>query len=323
MPERMEAIRANPQLRFKFPDPEFESLRLASKTSPIMSIEQCRVMIGTSDGISRGVAAAAVAGVGLGVDPTEAVMVPLLESVSMQLTMGSKVALVGPNGHGKTSLMRAICEILVGRTLMPVEKGADIKPAKKTGGISMSKASPASIPSRQLSQSPARVPPAPVSRPATTGMQPESIVSNGKALEAISLYHDSTSTSIVVQGISHTHPNLRVGVVSQNHIDSLADHLTISPVAYMIHTAKSKLLSPAPSVFALGGSSAGDMSEADARAHLGLFALGGQVALQLIGSLSGGQKARLVFAAACINRPHLLLLDEVSCCFANPELFRI
>lgn len=46
------------------------------------------------------------------------------------------------------------------------------------------------------------------------------------------------------------------------------------------------------------------------RAHLGSFGLSGDLALQQIGKLSGGQKARVVLAALTIHRPHLLLLDE-------------
>ena len=51
-------------------------------------------------------------------------------------------------------------------------------------------------------------------------------------------------------------------------------------------------------------------SEQLLRAHLGSFGLSGDLALQQIGKLSGGQKARVVLAVLTIHRPHLLLLDE-------------
>merc|ERR1712151_38128 len=40
------------------------------------------------------------------------------------------------------------------------------------------------------------------------------------------------------------------------------------------------------------------------------FGLGGPLAKQKLGTLSGGQKARLAFSAQVWYRPHLLLLDE-------------
>ncbi|MDX1576148.1 MAG: ABC-F family ATP-binding cassette domain-containing protein, partial [Kiloniellales bacterium] len=50
--------------------------------------------------------------------------------------------------------------------------------------------------------------------------------------------------------------------------------------------------------------------EADQRAHLGRFGLSGDRALIEVGQLSGGEKARLVFALNSCTCPHLLLLDE-------------
>jgi ATP-binding cassette subfamily F protein 3 len=50
--------------------------------------------------------------------------------------------------------------------------------------------------------------------------------------------------------------------------------------------------------------------EAEQRAHLGRFGLIGERALTEVGRLSGGEKARLVFALNSCAKPHLLLLDE-------------
>ena len=50
--------------------------------------------------------------------------------------------------------------------------------------------------------------------------------------------------------------------------------------------------------------------EPECRKFLGKFGLSGQLALQKIGTLSGGQKARLVFATLSLQGPHLMLLDE-------------
>ena len=46
------------------------------------------------------------------------------------------------------------------------------------------------------------------------------------------------------------------------------------------------------------------------RAHLGRFGFGGDKALTKTGALSGGEKARLLFALMSRSAPHLLLLDE-------------
>jgi ATP-binding cassette subfamily F protein 3 len=46
------------------------------------------------------------------------------------------------------------------------------------------------------------------------------------------------------------------------------------------------------------------------RAHLGRFGLSGPLADQLVSTLSGGERVRLVLALVCCEAPHLLLLDE-------------
>ena len=53
-----------------------------------------------------------------------------------------------------------------------------------------------------------------------------------------------------------------------------------------------------------------DMLSTKVRGHLGKFGFSGDQAFQKIGKLSGGERARLVFAALTLNAPHMLILDE-------------
>lgn len=92
-------------------------------------------------------------------------------------------------------------------------------------------------------------------------------------------------------GAFHAHQNLKIAHIAQHHIEHLGAHLERTPVEYFMirHGAK---------------------SEHEARQFLGGFGLVGPLALQLIGTLSGGQKARLAFATVMYNAPHVLILDE-------------
>jgi len=53
-----------------------------------------------------------------------------------------------------------------------------------------------------------------------------------------------------------------------------------------------------------------DVLETKLRAHLGRFGLGQEKAEVKIGSLSGGERAKLLFACITRDAPHVLLLDE-------------
>lgn len=46
------------------------------------------------------------------------------------------------------------------------------------------------------------------------------------------------------------------------------------------------------------------------RRQLGSFGVSGDLALQSIASLSGGQKSRVAFAVMCMGNPNFLVLDE-------------
>jgi ATPase subunit of ABC transporter with duplicated ATPase domains len=87
------------------------------------------------------------------------------------------------------------------------------------------------------------------------------------------------------------HPNCKVAHIAQHHIEQVGEHVDKTPMEFLMCEHKSK-------------------SEQEARAFLGSFGLVGKLALQKIGSLSGGQKARLVFATVMFQKPHVLVLDE-------------
>lgn len=98
------------------------------------------------------------------------------------------------------------------------------------------------------------------------------------------------------KGRATLNSRLRVAYFSQHHVDGLSDSgqdpsLSRTPVEWLAYKYPGKL-------------------DEEYRRQLGAFGLSGPLALQPIGTLSGGQKSRLVFAGLALITPHLLILDE-------------
>ncbi|KAF5935294.1 hypothetical protein ACSBR2_038272 [Camellia fascicularis] len=92
-------------------------------------------------------------------------------------------------------------------------------------------------------------------------------------------------------GTVYRSAKVRIAVFSQHHVDGL--DLSSNPLLYMMRCF--------PGV-----------PEQKLRAHLGSFGITGNLALQPMYTLSGGQKSRVAFAKITFKKPHILLLDEPS-----------
>ncbi|GAB0094397.1 ATP-binding cassette sub-family F member 3 [Sergentomyia squamirostris] len=94
---------------------------------------------------------------------------------------------------------------------------------------------------------------------------------------------DSTS------GIVFTNRNLKFGYFSQHHVDQLEMNLCCVEVLQRDFPGK---------------------PVEEYRRQLGKFGISGDLALQSVASLSGGQKSRVAFAKICMANPNFLILDE-------------
>ncbi|QIL73037.1 ATP-binding cassette domain-containing protein [Diaphorobacter sp. HDW4B] len=90
---------------------------------------------------------------------------------------------------------------------------------------------------------------------------------------------------------------LNIGYFAQQELDVLRPD--DSPLMHMIRLAKE-----------LGPNSKEPSREQDLRNYLGSFNFNGDMVSQAVGTMSGGEKARLVLAMIVWQRPNLLLLDE-------------
>ena len=90
---------------------------------------------------------------------------------------------------------------------------------------------------------------------------------------------------------------LNIGYFAQQELDVL--HPGSNPLEHMVRLARE-----------LGPNAPGRSTEQDLRGFLGSFNFSGDMVKQPVGTMSGGEKARLVLAMMVWQRPNLLLLDE-------------
>ncbi len=90
---------------------------------------------------------------------------------------------------------------------------------------------------------------------------------------------------------------LSIGYFAQQELDVLRP--SDNPLEHMIRLAKE-----------LGPNAREPSREQDLRSYLGSFNFSGDMVKQSVGTMSGGEKARLVLAMIVWQRPNLLLLDE-------------
>jgi ATP-binding cassette subfamily F protein 3 len=93
----------------------------------------------------------------------------------------------------------------------------------------------------------------------------------------------------LLKGERYCAQDLKVGYFSQHQLEQL--HLSSSAIE---HITRAKA----------------DITELQARSFLGRFGFSGDQALDKVGTMSGGEKARLVLALIVLDKPQLLLLDE-------------
>lgn len=89
------------------------------------------------------------------------------------------------------------------------------------------------------------------------------------------------ATNAPTSGVIHHHRGLKFGYFSQHHVDQL--EMNVSCVELLQREFHGKTIE-------------------EYRRQLGSFGVGGEMALQIVGSLSGGQKSRVAFAKMCMGK---------------------
>lgn len=291
MPEVIDAERARDfrTVKFKFPAVDASALRLSAPNAPLLTFDRVTLSYATR--------------------PADQ---PVLTNVTCQVTLRSRIGIIGRNGRGKTTLLQALVH---GANGTYGDEAVRKKKAAGGSGLTVFRGDGAAV---AVPVTPA----ATLKTSASTGGSTSEATRKKSPVQAARVNHHDVQ---IVRGTVWRHHNLRVGVVAQHQIDLLSHYLQETPVSYlkMILTGQI-VMNESPSAAADGAATPAPLDPAataaaseasrdqEIRALLGSCGLSGRVPLQPIGSLSGGQKARLSFAAVCALRPHILCLDEPS-----------
>jgi ATP-binding cassette subfamily F protein 3 len=134
-----------------------------------------------------------------------------------------------------------------------------------------------------------------VSRSVLAGQRIGILGANGQGKST--LVKTIARTMVPLAGTVTEGKGLSIGYFAQQELDVLRPHE--NPLEHMIRLARE-----------LGPNSREPSREQDLRSYLGTFNFTGDMVKQSVGSMSGGEKARLVLAMIVWQRPNLLLLDE-------------
>ncbi len=134
-----------------------------------------------------------------------------------------------------------------------------------------------------------------VSRSVLAGQRIGILGANGQGKST--LVNTIARTMAPLSGTVTEGKGLSIGYFAQQELDVLRPHE--NPLEHMARLARE-----------LGAQSRESSREQDLRSFLGTFNFSGDMVKQSVGSMSGGEKARLVLAMIVWQRPNLLLLDE-------------
>ncbi|VAI63556.1 unnamed protein product [Triticum turgidum subsp. durum] len=191
----------------------------------------------------------------------------LIQDVTLTLAFGRHYGLVGRNGTGKTSLLRAMAQ----HAIDGIPKNCQILHVEQE-----------------------------VTGDDTTALQ---CVLNAD-VERVQLMQEEAQLGQLLKDLEYeAESKQRVdkskGDVDKDSISKRLEEiykrldLTVNPLLYMMRCF--------PGV-----------PEQKLRSHLGSFGVTGNLALQSMYTLSGGQKSRVAFAKITFKKPHIILLDEPS-----------